>query len=263
MALVRLTGEEMVQLSAPWVTPDNPAHTVISGVPLLTALLPQIGAAHQLIISMIPAAESPKIKELSVTEAELDARHDTLVRGIHGGLTSMALMSANGAGLITLRDLLLPEGLQHTRKTYRGEAGYAALLEPRLDADTRRRLADVKLHDQTLETLVDAWLTIAQQLGELEEQKAQLIGPTGNSALEISQARFGWIRVVKALLANAELAQISDDQDRILFAALRAAELTADRRKRVRTGAANAPTADPSAGTALEQTTQPTPSAAR
>jgi len=211
---------------------------------VLAALLPQVEAAHQLIISMIPAAESQKMKELSATEAEVDDQHDTLVRGIYGGLSSMALLSANGAELVSLRDLLLPDGLEHTHKSYRGEAGYAALLNPRLDAATRQRLAAVTLHDHTLEALVDAWLQLAKQLGDLEEQKARLGGPVGNTAQEISQARFGWIRMVRALLANAELAQINEEKDRVLFAALRAAETAADRRKRGRSGAVDTPAAE-------------------
>jgi len=249
MALLRLTAAEMIQLSAPWVTPDDEAHQVVMSIPVLTALLPQVEAAHQLIISMIPAAESPKVKELSATEAEVDDQHDTLVRGIYGGLSSMALLSTNGAELLSLRDLLLPDGLQHTRKSYRGEAGHAALLEPRLDAATRQRLAAVTLHDHTLEALVDEWLKLAKQLGDLEEEKARLVGPAGNTALQISQARYGWIRVVKALLANAELAQINEEQDRVLFAALRAAESAADRRKRGRSAAVDTPAAESPADT--------------
>lgn len=244
MALLRLTAAEMVQLSAPWVAPNDEAHQIVMSIPLLAALLPQVEAAHELIFSMIPAAESPKVKELSATEAEVDDQHDTLVRGIHGGLSSMALVSANGAELISLRDLLLPQGLLHARKSYRGEAGHAALLEPRLDTETRKRLAAVRLHDRTLEALVDEWLKLARQLGELEEQKARLVGSIGNTALEISQARYGWIRVAKALLANAELAQITEEQDRVLFAALRAAEITAARRKRGRSGALDTPAAE-------------------
>lgn len=262
MALLRLTAEEMVQLSAPWVTPDNEAYTIVKSVPLLAALQPQIEGAHGLLISMIPAADSPKFKELSAAEAELDVRHDTLVRGIYGGLTSLALISAGGAELLSLRDLLLPEGLAHTQKSYRGEAGHAALVEPRLDANTRKRLAAVTLYDRTLEALVDEWLGVAKQLGALEEQKAKRVGPGGNTAFEISQARFGWIRVVKALLANAELAPIDENKDRVLFAALRAAELAADRRKRSRT--ATVESAENIAGSeAKDKPAQPTPSAAR
>jgi len=249
MALLRLTAAEMVQLSAPWVAPNDEAHQIAMSVPLLAALMPQVEAACELIISMIPAAESPKIKELSATEAELDDQHDMLMRGIFGGLSSMALVSANGAELLSLRDLLLPDGLQHTQRSYRGEAGHAALLEPKLDAATRRRLAAVNLHDRTLEAVVDEWLRIAKQLGGLEARKARLVGPVGNSALEISQARYGWIRVVKALLANAELAQINEEQDRVLFAALRAAESAADRRKRGRSGAVDTPAVEPPAVT--------------
>ena len=262
MALLRLVSEEMVQLSAPWVTPDNEAHTIVMSVPLLAALLPQLDGAHRLLMSMIPAADSPKFKELSAAEAELDVRHDTLVRGIYGGLTSVALISASGEELLSLRDFLLPEGLAHTQKSYRGEAGHAALVEPRLDANTRKRLAAVTLHDRTLEALVDEWLSVAKQLGALEELKAKLVGPAGNSALEISQARFGWIRVVKALLSNAELVPIDEDQDRVLFGALHAAELAADRRKRSRPAAADG-SEDTAGSEAKDKASQPTTSAVR
>ena len=77
MALLRLTAAEMVQLSAPWVAPDDEAHHIASSIALLAALLPQVEAAHQLIISMIPAAESPKMKELSATEADVDDQSHT------------------------------------------------------------------------------------------------------------------------------------------------------------------------------------------
>ena len=252
----------MVQLSEQWVTPDTEAHTIVKSVPLLAAMLPQIEGAHQSLMSMIPAADSPKFKELSAAEAELDVRHDTLVRGIHGGLTSIALISANGAELLSLRDLLLPEGLAHTQKSYRGEAGHAALVEPRLDANTRKRLSAVNLHDRTLETLVDEWLGVAKQLGALEAQKAKLVGPDGNTALEISQARFGWIRVVKAFLANAELVSIDEAQDRVLFGALHAAELAADRRKRSRPASADG-SEDTAGSEAKDKASQPTTSAVR
>jgi len=68
MALLRLTAAEMIQLSAAWVTPNDEAHQILMSVPPLAALLPQVEAAHQLIISMIPATESPKVKELSAIE---------------------------------------------------------------------------------------------------------------------------------------------------------------------------------------------------
>jgi len=46
MALKRLTAQEMVQLSAPWISAKDPARAALEKVPLLAALLPQIPKAH-------------------------------------------------------------------------------------------------------------------------------------------------------------------------------------------------------------------------
>jgi hypothetical protein len=234
MALKRLTAQEMVQLSKPWITPGDPGRIAIEKIPLLSALLPRIEAAHTAIFSVQVQTEDPKAKVLSEQEAELDAEHDVLVRGVYGALTTLAELSAQRDELLRLRDLILPEGLEHARKTYRGEAGHAALVSARLDDATRARLKSIVLHDKTLLELVDAWLADAQKLGELEEERARLAAPAASSAAQINAARIGWVRVTNALIANAELSDVDADVERTLFSALRAAERTADGRKRSR-----------------------------
>ena len=82
---------------------------------------------------------------------------------------------------------------------------------------------------------------MAKQLGELEEERARLSQPLSSSAAEINNARLGWVRVANALVANAELAGLDDDTDRLLFSALRAAEHTADNRGRKTPAAPPAP----------------------
>jgi len=49
------------------------------------------------------------------------------VRGLHTALTGVAMVSGARAELLRLRDTLLPEGLAHSQKTYRGQAGHGAM----------------------------------------------------------------------------------------------------------------------------------------
>ena len=230
MALKRMTVEEMIQLSTPWVTAGNVARTAIEKVPLLAALLPQLQSAHSAIFAVRAQAEDPKVQRLSQQEAEVDAKHDALVRGIYGSLSMLAQVSANADELLRLRDLLFPEGAAHTQKTYRGEAGHAALVASRLDASAQARLKAVSLQEKNLLDLVNEWLGVAKQLGDLEEERARLSPPSSSTAAEINNARLGWVRVVNALVANADLVGLDGDTDRLLFSALRAAERTADGR---------------------------------
>jgi len=232
MAIKRLTAQEMFQVSAPWVDPTNAAGAAIAKAPLLVGLLPQLKAAHAAIFAAQVATEDPRAKALSEAEAELDGKHDALARGIYGSLSMLAEFSPSSEELLRLRDLLLPEGLEHTQKTYRGEAGHAALVAGRLDDGVRARLKSVNLHDKNLLDLVDAWLGAAQKLGELEEERARLTAPSASSASQLNDARLAWIRVTNALIANAGLEDIDSNADRILFSALRAASRTADARKR-------------------------------
>ncbi len=153
-----------------------------------------------------------------------------MARGVYNALTALSEVTNASEELLRLRDLLLPEGLTHTQLTYRGEAGHAALVSSRLDDALRARLKSVTLHDKTLLDLLEAWLATASKLGALEEQRARLSAPAATTAAQVSAARMAWVRVTNTLVANAELAGLDNDSDRTLFAALRAAERTADSR---------------------------------
>jgi hypothetical protein len=194
-------------------------------------LLPPITAAHSALFAIQVQPGDPKAKSLSDAEATLDATHDALTRGIYTTLTVLSQLAGSSEELLRLRDLLLPEGLMHAQLTYRGEAGHAALVSSRLDDALRARLKSIVLHDKTLLELVDAWLAAAKELGSLEEQRARLSAPAETTAAQVSAARMAWVRVVNALVANAELAGLDNDGDRTLFAA----ERTADARRRAGT----------------------------
>lgn len=226
MALNRLTVEEMNQISEPLVAPGRPARAAIEQIPTLAALLPQLQTAHAGVFAMRAPDEDPKAREMSGRLAALDIEHDTRVRGIHNALTGVAQVSGAGPELLALRDLLYPQGLSHTQVTFRGEAGHAAAIAMRMDSAMEARLKAVNLHDRNLLDLVKEWQAVAKQMGQLEDERGRLM-PGSPPAAEITKARLTWVRVMNAFLVNAELAEIDEATDCLLFGPLRAAEKAA------------------------------------
>lgn len=232
MALKQLSIEEMEQVSAAWVDPSNPANEIFSGVAAISGLLPQVAQAHAELHAAVPQ-DNPAAKELAALASETDTLHDVLARGVYGYLTEVALLVDNGSALLELRNSLMPEGLgKVVRNTYRGQAGFAALLRERLDSDALSQLEALPLPaGDNLLTRVQAWLDAGDRLGRLEEDKARLEAATPTTAGKIQDARNRWIRVVNAVIANAELASLDDAQQRTLFGPLRDAEAKADLRQ--------------------------------
>jgi hypothetical protein len=232
MALKQLSIEEMEQVSAAWVDTSNPANSIFSGVVAISGLLPQVQQVHDELHAAVPQ-DNPAAKELAALASETDYLHDVLARGIYGYLTEVALLVDNGAALLELRNSLMPEGLgKVVRNTYRGQAGFAALLRQRLDASARSQLEALPLpNDDNLLNRVQAWLDAGDRLGKLEERKARLEAASPTTAGMIQDARNRWIRVANAVIANADLAELDDAQQRTLLGPLRDAEAKADLRQ--------------------------------
>ena len=232
MALKKLSSEEMIQLSTPWVSAGDAANEAIMKVPLLAALLPKVQAAHEALFKMRTHAVDSRTQQLSQEAAALDSKYDDLVRSIHGTFTVLADVFKGNTEILQLWDLLLPEGLQHTKKTYRGKAGHAALVASKLDTDTTVALKALTIRDTNLLELVQTWLDTAKKLGDSEEARARLNSISGPTASEVTVARTRWIRMTNALLANSDLIELDEANQSTLFAALRVAEKTADLRGR-------------------------------
>ncbi len=231
MALKGLTIEEMEPVSAAWVDETNPAHQAILTVAELSGLLPKLKGVHAELHAAVPQ-DDPLAKEISQLSATTDATHDALARGVYGYLTEVALLVDDGTPLLALRDELMPEGLSAVvHNTYRGQAGFAALLRGRLTSQSRGQLRELPLPGgKSLHDAVEGWLAAADRLGELEETKARLQASVPTVAGRIFDARNRWIRTVNALIANAALAELDEEQERLIFGPLRAAEATADAR---------------------------------
>src|SRR5689334_9019813 len=119
MALKRLHTEEMLQISGSWVDVKTKSHKAIIANPDLAPSMPRVSAAHGELATLAqPVSDDGRLAQIIREEVSTDVRHDDIVRGVHGLLTSAAvLLGADGADLLTLRDTLLPEGLQTMLKT--------------------------------------------------------------------------------------------------------------------------------------------------
>lgn len=249
MALKRLTTDEMIQLSGAWV-PGGAAHAVIASQPELAALAARLEAARNDLIGLQPSPDDPRLAALAREAAEVDLRHDAVVRGLHEILSSLAMLSSDEArteALLRVRDALLPEGLETIQRTYRAQAGAVERLRARLESDAslRATLETESVGGKTLSAYVAEWIATGQRLGEIETERATISGPTAPSvgSREVA-ARNQWIRIVNVLIANAALAGVEGEADTQLFAALRIAERNADRRGRARGGKSPSPGPD-------------------
>ena len=236
MALKRLSTEEMVQLSASWVTEGSEVRKAIVAVPELSAVIGRVEAAHTALHTMQRSRQDSRLSKLAAEAAEEDLAHDTAVRGIVSFLSGLALLSDEKTAeeLSDLQAVLFPDGLSLVQKSYRAEAGAGELLRTRLEAEPsiRKRLKEIPVLRKTLAQMVDSLLARAKRLGELENERAAIEAAVADAidGNKITAARNQWIRSVNALIANAELAELDDKTQALLFGALRLAEKKADQR---------------------------------
>jgi hypothetical protein len=103
-----------------------------------------------------------------------------------------------------LQQVLTPDGLALVQKSYREEAGQAALLESRLTGDHVSLMKTIQTPEGTLEDAVLEFISTGKQLGALEDSRAavQKTGPTPADAVK---ARNRWIRTINAMLSLIEL----------------------------------------------------------
>lgn len=255
MSRKRLTSSEMLHISGEWINSNTPAHAAILASNELAASLPRIQATHQeLLAAAKPTTNNdPRLFEIIKKQFEIDQRHDELIRGIHGILTSTAslLDPDDAAPLITLRDQLLPDGLSSIQRSYSHEANQAAQLAARLTPELRNQIDKFtfgpKSKPHRLSTFVDEWIQIGEQLGQLDNEKARLASPspqTTSANAQIVAARNKWLRTVHLFLAIADAAEIDPATERLLFSPLRSLEAKAARRGRTTSLSTDADTPD-------------------
>jgi len=223
MELRKLLEPEMVQISEPWVIAGSAVRAAIEAEQMLLGLLPKLSAAHAGIVAVSAQSPDPEVRRLSAEATRLDAVHDDLVRTIHGALTILAKVSKAGDQMLQLRDLLFPEGLRHTNKSYSAEAGHAAAVASSLTSDLLARMKAIPIGDTTLFDLHAQYADAAKQLGVVEEKRARLNQPAVTPAAQVQAARREWIHWANVLMTTAENAGVNAATDALLFGPLREA----------------------------------------
>jgi hypothetical protein len=234
MALKRLYTGEMVSLSAPLTKSDHPDRKILADIPATAALLPELDGAHGSLLStqVKPEAET-RLAAIIKAEKILDVRHDDLIRGLSGLLTSLAYLTqdpALAAGVLHVQSVLLPDGLDAVIKSYREEAGQAALLESRLSAADIALLKKIKILEGTAWDAIKEWMDVGARLGALEDERAGLPETTGPAPADVVTARNKWIRTINAIRSVLDL--VSADHPGVvkILNRLTEAERKADRR---------------------------------
>lgn len=258
MALRNLTNEEMVQVSSGW-TAGTSARGKLEAVPLLKGLLPQLDQAHEGLLRASTATEDARLKELSAQAAQVDAVHDTLLRGLYDFLTGLSLLVEDGQRFITLRDRLFPDGPAMIQRSYRGQAGAAEMIRERLTPAVEQELQSIPVPGTHLGERVEAWLKAAAKLGALEDERAQLANTPPTPRGMLMNARLSWIRAVNALVANAQLVELSPEDDAAIFNSLRQAEAAGDARSARRRTNEVTPEPTPEPDAEAEREPEPTP----
>ena len=245
MALKRLATGEMVSLSGPLTQEKHSDRLLLAAIPATAALLPTLDSAHSRLLTAQPRAAMPeRAAAIIVEQRTLDIRHDTVIRGVFIFLQALGYLTASAEEskqLVDLQQVLLPEGLLATQKSYREEAGQAALLESRLTPAHVALLKKLKTPNGTLWTSIQEWIQLGAALGKLEDERGGSPDAVGPTAAEGLAARNRWIRTVNAIISVLALVEADEPGVTAILSRIAEAERRADRRG---DSAAAAPPAD-------------------
>lgn len=245
MALKNLSTATMLALSSQWLDPKR-GRKALEAHPRASAYVPDLEAVSHALLATESAPEaggSTKLAQLTEEGVQLDQRHDRKARGLNLVLTGLAELSDDpdeARGYLELRDLLLPEGVAVTQRSYRDEAGNTQIVEARLEQlpAARALLHAIPLpHGRTLDAAAVHWFETGRDLGKLEARRDVLLHERDASKatqprVNPIDARNRWGRVTRALLAALDLDDSPDEAlARHVVGPLRRAEAQADRRQ--------------------------------
>lgn len=244
MALRNLSTEAMIALSSAWLERERPARKLLEKVPLITALVPRLEAAHAALAAYASQTNAPSLPEsleaIRDEESRIDLRHDKKARGVYLALSAYAELAESNddaAAIVDARELLFPSGTSIVTRSYLEEAGEARLARERIVPKTRALLEALpSLEERTLADEVDAWMEAGDALGALEARRTAAEASLSESPIHTtpkaaSRARTSWIRVVTAIVDNLALEEELDiELEQHVLLPLREAETRADRR---------------------------------
>jgi hypothetical protein len=237
VVLGNLNVETQVSISTGWVDP-NKDRSCFESVPALAAILPELEAAHNdlITIQVKSSANSEELKKLSKLAEQLDIRHDNMFKGIYGYQGDAALITDDpeeADAYLSTRDQLMPDGIKSVQRSYLDEAGAVALAEGRITDEVERVLNSIPTpHGHTLLDEVKEWIRIGKDLGDVERRRIQLAQARDEetvSGKEINAARRRWNVVAETMLQLISLVNIDEECAVRISQPLKTAEEKADR----------------------------------
>jgi hypothetical protein len=238
MALKYLENAEMVAVSGPWVEPSSHAHRVLSGRTLTAAVLTEVSAAHLRVLGLLPNIHT-RLGEIRQEQGVVDDRHDVLVRGLYHRLLAeehLASDPAVAALFRELRELIFPEGLSITNRSYRHESGHGDIVNSRLSPEHRALLRRLGTHDGNLLQAVEEYLALAARLGELDEERAQFDENSHPLRKANAEARNHWTRAITMMRMAVQMIGPEDQELAEVMVRLDRAEAQATQRYFSRNG---------------------------
>ena len=115
---------------------------------------------------------------------------------------------------------------------HQSHPGHAERTTSQLTAEQWELLAAVPFARTTLKGLIEHWADTAKKLGDVEMQRARLRDAEVEGPANEREAKTQWLRAINALITVADLAELSEADDALLFNELRVAEERADERNR-------------------------------
>lgn len=209
MSVSALVVSEMIQLSAPMITPGTRAHSVISSVPSALAALPHLETAHAGLLALETGSDVDGLLETVQVSVQ---EHDRIVRGLDLRIQAHVHFVDSDeakAALLRAHDLILPNGQAIIRAGATQKAGEAHLRGRRVTPEVLALLATVPTSGtQTAADLYAALQRAAEAIGTADNRRqtalAELSGP------RVREARKSWVRAVHLLEAVFETAQVDD-----------------------------------------------------
>jgi hypothetical protein len=212
-----LTSAEMIAISGDWISADTEAGKLFRATKQLDSVYQFITAAHEGLGASQVVGDSTVERELQALaekNAELDARHDKLVRCIWKTLNALAEGAKTKARATLYLDTakaIFPDGASSTQATYAGQAGNAALVEQRLKPEHKEMLAAITTPDGTLAQHVSRWKKRALELGESDKERARLVAQkdAGVTRADAQVARTEWVRAADLLVRTLRMAKLT------------------------------------------------------
>lgn len=214
MALNRLTIAEMISLTKNWAKPGTSERAALERVPSIKALMPHTEYVHERLLVVERVTATKTKTELNREISSADERFDDFVRGIIYTFDGQVFLAkARGdrelaEALETMRDFLMPHGLKTVSLAYREESGQADLTAARLKQEHRDFLQTIPVMGGTMLSTTTEWIQAGQELGQLENQRADSASPTRQQ--NAAEARSLWIQMVHTIRSIVRMLKVED-----------------------------------------------------